>query len=76
MKIITLPVPNSDEERKLTLIFIYTFFLCRKRLYTKALNALTKPSEAPQGSVKIKNQVFILIQLSEMHGAGRDNLLL
>ena len=32
-----------------------------------------KPFEAPQRSVKNKNfkSIFILIQLSEMHGAGR-----
>ena len=34
-----------------------------------------KPLEASQRSVKIKIKlIFILIQLSEMHGAGRGNL--
>ena len=34
----------------------------------KALKAFTKPFEIPQRSVRI---IFILIQLSEMHGTGR-----
>ena len=29
-----------------------------------------KQFETPQGSVKIKNLIFILIKLSEMHGAA------
>ena len=40
----------------------------------KAFKAFIKPSEAPQRSVKIKFKlIFILIQLSEMSGAGRIN---
>ena len=38
----------------------------------KALKTFIRPLEAPQGNVKIKFMlIFILIQLSEMHGAGR-----
>ena len=38
----------------------------------KALKAFIKPFEAPQRSVEIKFKlIFILIQLSEMHGAVR-----
>ena len=39
------------------------------------LKAFIKPFEAPQRSVKINfNLIFILIQLSEMHGTGRVKL--
>ena len=37
----------------------------------KALKTFMKPFEAQQRRVKIKNLIYILIQLSEMHGTGR-----
>ena len=37
------------------------------------LKPFIKPFEAPQRSVKIKNQIFILMQLTTMNGAGRVN---
>ena len=38
----------------------------------KALKAFIKPFEEPQRSVKIKFKlIFILLQLSKMHGAGK-----
>ena len=41
----------------------------------KAFKAFIKPFEAPQRSVKIKIYlIFVPIQLSEMHRAGRDNI--
>ena len=40
----------------------------------KAFKTFIKPFEAPQRSEKIKIKfIFILIQLSEMHRAGRVN---
>ena len=42
MKIITLPVPNSDEERKLTLIFIFTFFFVPQKVIHEGLERLQK----------------------------------
>ena len=43
----------------------------------KALKAFIKPFEAPQRSVKIKIYlIFVPIQLSEMHRAGRVNIFL
>ena len=41
----------------------------------KALKAFIKPFEAPERSMKTKFKfILILIQLSEMHGAGRVNI--
>ena len=43
----------------------------------KALKAYMKPFGAPQRSVKLKFKlIFILLQLSEMHGAGSVNMTL
>ena len=42
-----------------------------------AFKAFVKPFQAPQKSVKIKLKLnFILLQFSEMHGAGRVNVRL
>ena len=41
---------------------------------TITLKAIIKSFEASQRSVKNKNLSFILIQLSEMHRAGRDKV--
>ena len=42
--------------------------------WTQAFKVFIKFFEAPQRSLKIKFKlIFILIQLSEMHGAGRVN---
>ena len=43
--------------------------------FMKALKIVIKLFEEPQRSVKIKSKlIFILIQLSEMHGAKRVNI--
>ena len=50
---LTFPVPIPDEERKLTLIYIFTHCATANG-FVKALKALTKPFETPQRSVKLK----------------------
>ena len=52
-----LPVQIQDEERKLTEIFIFELLYGASKCFTKALKALMKPYEAPQGSIKIKIKV-------------------
>ena len=54
-KLLTLPIPIADEERKLKLYF-HTSLWCRKG-FMKPLKAFMKPFEAPQRSVKIKMYV-------------------
>ena len=51
---LTLLVPVPDEERKLTKNFIFTLLCAASKGFMNALKAFTKPSEAPQKSVKIK----------------------
>ena len=48
-----LPVPIAEEDRKLTSI-LFSHFIVVPQGFMNALNALTKPFEAPQRSVKIK----------------------
>ena len=67
--VLTIPVPIPDEGKKLTKIFIFTRLCGTSKGFMKAF---LKPFEAPQKSVKKKFKlIFILIKLSEMHGAGR-----
>ena len=51
--LLTLLVPISGKERKLTKIFIFTLLCDASRGFMKTLNAFIKPFEAPQRSVKI-----------------------
>ena len=51
---LTLPVPITGEERKLTWIFIFTILCSAPKCFMKALKAFKKSFEALQISVKIK----------------------
>ena len=46
--------PLPDEEKKVTLIFIFTLICGASKGFMKVLKAFIKPFEAPQRSVKIK----------------------
>ena len=50
---LTFPVPIPDEERKLTLIYIFIHCAAANG-FVKALKTFTKPFETPQRSVKLK----------------------
>ena len=51
-------------------IFVSHFFVVPQKVLLRPF--FMKPFDVPQRSVKIKfNFIFILIQLSEMHGTGR-----
>ena len=50
---ITFLVPIPDEEKILSLIFIFTLSCGASKGFIKALNGFLKPSEAPQRSEKI-----------------------
>ena len=52
--ILTLPVPISDEKKKVTSIFIFALIFSASEGFMKALKAFIKPFEAPQRSAKIK----------------------
>ena len=43
-----------DEDKKVTLIFIFTLLCGASKGFMKAVKALIKPFEAPQRIVKIK----------------------
>ena len=64
------PDPGKKKKRKLTSFFIYTLLCVASKGLVKALKAFIKPFEAPQGKNETK-LIFILTQLSKMHGAGR-----
>ena len=51
---LTLPVPISDKEKKLSQIFIFTLLCDTSKGFMKALKTFIKPFEAPQRSVKVK----------------------
>ena len=58
---LTLSIPIPDEEKKLTLIFIFILLCGASKGFMKALKALKafiKTFEAPQRSVKIKKVTF------------------
>ena len=66
------PDPGRKEKINLNFYF-YTSLGCFKKDLWRPLKAFIKPFEAPKRSVKIKIKLmFILMQLSEMHGAGRQ----
>ena len=65
---INLPVPIPIGRREKVRFLFSHFFVVPHKVF----KAFIKPFEAPQRSVKIKNLTFISIQLSEMHGTGRD----
>ena len=52
--ILTLPVPITDEEKKLTEIFIFALLCGVSNGFVKAFKAFIKPSEAPQRKAEIK----------------------
>ena len=52
--ILTLPVPITDEERKLPEFFIFTLFCGASRGFMNGLKTFIKPFEASQRSAKIK----------------------
>ena len=69
-KTFTLPITIPDRKRKLTSIFIFTLVCGASKGFMKALEAFTKPFEAHKELQKQKfTLIFILIQVSEMHGA-------
>ena len=53
---LTLPAPISDEEKKLTQIFIFALPCGASKGFMKTFKASIKPFEAPERNVKI--QVF------------------
>ena len=63
---LTPSTPFPDKEEKLTWFFIFTLLCGTSKGFMKVL-----PFATPQRSVKI--QIFILLQLSEMHGTSRVN---
>ena len=69
---LTLPDAIPDGERKLTELFIFSLLCVVSKGFMKAFKAFIKPFDATQRSLKI-NLIFVLIQLSEMHRAGRVN---
>ena len=72
---LTLHVPNPDEEKKLRQVFIFTLLCGAPIGLMKALKAFVKPFEAPERTVKIKFILtFISMQLSEMHGTVSVNV--
>ena len=63
--------PDSGRKEKIQ-IFILILLCGASKGFMKALKTIIKPFEAPQRSVKTKIKlIFILMQLSKMHGAGR-----
>ena len=52
--LIKLPIRILDNEKKLTLIFIFTLPCGASKSFMETLKAFTKPFEVPQRSVKIK----------------------
>ena len=56
-QMLTFPVPNPDEEKKLPSIFIFTLLRGPSKGFVKTLKAFIKPFEAPQRSEKIKIEV-------------------
>ena len=52
--LLTLPVPISNDEKKLNKIFIFTLFCDASKGFLKTLKAFIKPFETPQRSVEIK----------------------
>ena len=68
---LTLTVLIPDEERKSNLLFFY-FFVVPQKGFIRTFKAFIKPFEAPKKKCKNKKLIYILMQLSEMHGpAGR-----
>ena len=67
--------PDPGQREKMNLNFyVHTSLWCLKRFY-EGLKAFIKIFKAPQRSRKWKFKlIFILIQFSEMNGAGRVNL--
>ena len=51
---LTLPVSITDEEKKLSQIFVLTLYCGASKCFLKALMTFIKPFQAPQRSVKIK----------------------
>ena len=70
-KRLTLPTPIPEKGKKLTWIFIFTRLYGASKGFMKVFKAFIKLFEASQRSVKKKFNLIILIQLSEMSGAGR-----
>ena len=63
--------PDSGRKEKIQ-IFILILLCGASKGFMKALKTIIKPFETPQRSVKTKIKlIFILMQLSKMHGAGR-----
>ena len=54
---LTLSVPIPDEEKELTLNFIFTLLCGASKGFMKALKAFIKPFKVAQRSVKVKIQV-------------------
>ena len=52
--LIKLPIRILDNEKKLTLIFIFTLPCGASKSFMETLKAFAKPFEVPQRSVKIK----------------------
>ena len=67
---LTFPVLIPDEEKKLAFTFIFILVFGTSKGFMNALKALIKPFEH-HTEVKTKFKlIFILTELSEMHGAG------
>ena len=61
--------PNPGQRENITQISIFTFLCGASKDFMKASKAFIKP-EAPQRNANTKFKLnFILMQLSEMHGA-------
>ena len=73
LRSLTLPTLIPDEEKKFTYIFIFTLLRGASKGFIKILKAFVKPFEGSKGKVRKEKfkLIFILISLSEMHGAGR-----
>ena len=69
------PYLERREKIKWKFLFPYFFFVVAQKGFMKAFKAFIKPFEAPQRIVKRKiDLIFILIQLSAMHGVGKVSL--
>ena len=63
---------NTQQEKKLTQIFIFTLLCGASKGCVEVLKSFIKPFQAPQRCVTRKT-IFILIDFSEIHRTGRVN---
>ena len=74
-QMLTFPVPNPDEEKKLPSIFIFTLLRSPSKGFVKTLKAFIKPFKAPQRSEKIKIEVNFYFNIKFLKCPGREGLI-